>query len=269
MLTSASTSFFEWPTGDAGSWRLSVDRRGRRPPLIVYDGNWSDVCESRNRPLQDTPDLFLELGALGMSAWNAGERRLKADAANLINIKSPNPLFYAEYDASVQREVLAFVRKHGPLHEPVRYLEPQPEWILEEFLTDAHMLWLTLLQAKDIDDIRRRSSLKERQEDNEFWRKLVRLQMTFNTNFAPVYLGWVMDEAALDLRPAYYPRDLLGAAWLMFYQALAGNQMWRYCEGCGDLFVTGDPRRKYHDGRCRNRTLVRRSRRKASERKEG
>lgn len=65
-------SVFSWPRGRPRLWRLSVDRRGRRPPLLVYEEGWPDPWDNPYRPLEDAPRLYEEFAEVGRLAFRRG-----------------------------------------------------------------------------------------------------------------------------------------------------------------------------------------------------
>ena len=65
-------SVFSWPRGRPRLWRLSVDRRGRRPPLLVYEEGWPDPWDNPYRPLEDAPHLYEDFAEVGRAAFRKG-----------------------------------------------------------------------------------------------------------------------------------------------------------------------------------------------------
>jgi hypothetical protein len=68
----ARFSVFSWPRGRPRLWRLSVDRRGRRPPLLVYQEGWPQPWDDPYRPLEEVPRLYEEFAEIGWLAFRKG-----------------------------------------------------------------------------------------------------------------------------------------------------------------------------------------------------
>lgn len=67
-------SVFSWPRGRPELWRVSLDARGRRPPLLVYDEGWPQPWDNRYQPLEDAPRLYEDFADVGFVAFRMGAR---------------------------------------------------------------------------------------------------------------------------------------------------------------------------------------------------
>ena len=77
-------------------------------------------------------------------------------------------------------------------------------------------------------------------------------------------------EVAADgtMRSVFQPRALIDVIYWQLADYACGNGRVRHCVGCGEIFVSSDPRRLYCPGKtCANRTWVRRFRERQKKRR--
>ena len=267
-------SSFYWARGDPSCWRLSIDRRMRRPPLLVYKGKWSPLLLEMNayRPLDEAPRLYEEFAALGKQVEEAGPflalmESMNAPMPTSLPMASshgaeaePAPgtpasrLHMAGYAAYIprlqhlQRQALQFVQDYGPL-------DFLPEWrfkgwLLTDFFIEATALHLTMGLAQEVQE----ADMQDTEDGLLLGLGLVR---EFNLRLSGV--NPCLELAEGRLAAGYMCDSLLTAMWLQFYEALAHGKSWRLCKGCGRLFTQARRGQKFHDSGCRNRYHVRES----------
>lgn len=264
-------SSFYWARGDPSCWRLSIDKRMRRPPLLVYKGKWSPLLLEMNayRPLDEAPRLFEKFAALGKQVEEAGQRLGLMEKLNLPMVSSlpmlsshgaeaePAPgtpasrvrmAGYAAYIPRLQRQALQFVQVYGPL-------DFLPEWrfkgwLLTDFFIEAAALHMTMRFAQELQD----ADMRDTEHGLVPGLQLIR---EFNIRLSGV--NPCLELAEGRLAAGYMCDSLLTAMWLQFYEALAHGKSWRLCKGCGRLFTQARRGQKFHDSGCRNRYHVRHS----------
>ena len=276
----SSLSEFSWPRGQADLWLISRDQRNRRPPLICYSKDVLDEGDGSYRPLQDEPRLFEEFAALGAAAFEVGLRcapeaiereRLRLDGKkgpltgfDYTQLLPPDPYLpelvvtYAQWDRSMTRKALHFVRAYGSPWEvndsdlPHRYHTKYRAGIeVGDILALAWDLQRALVLAKEVQDLEEAGW-----ENVEVGDKKQKLAGEVNIHLN-VELFLEPSEVRARFAPGFACIDLLSAMWLQLFEALTGGKTWRICKGCPRLFNQIDPRQKYHDVACRNRAHFR------------
>lgn len=274
---------FYWARGDSTRWRLSIDRRMRRPPLLVYEGKWSPLLLEMNayRPLEERPHLYEEFAALGKQVEEAAPllalmEGMKAPMPSSLPMVSSHEAEaelapgtpasrvrmagYAAYIPRLQhlqRQALQFVQDYGPL-----YFLPQRRfkgWLLTDFFIEAFALHRTMRFAQELQD----ADMQDTEHGLVPGLQLIR---EFNIRLSGVNPCLRLTEDGLA--PGFTCDSLLTAMWLQFYEALAQGKSWRLCKGCGRLFTQARRGQEFHNSGCRNRYNVRRAAQKAREGRE-
>ena len=268
----AGFAVFSWPKGRAHLWRLSVDRRGRRPPLLVYEEGWPQPWDNPYRPLDDEPRLYEHFAELGRAAFQMGARLTKtAEKAAFW----PYSFEVEEGEGGVMR--MRFKRPVRPLPAErseeevtrgiaVMGLLPLDEQVAASSAEDPKFQDTALAIVRAFGPLR--DLTDEGLSTEEFKAKQLWLQATVSHRLRGISPILAHDPNSGRLVPAFSCTDLLSAMWLQFYESLAAGKTWRICKGCGRLFTPADPRQEYHDIGCRNRTHARRFGKKSREKRK-
>lgn len=262
------SSSFYWARGDPTQWRLSKDRRMRRPPLLRYEKKGWGLSENSYCPLEEAPRLYEEFAALGKKV---GESRLvlgRLKKRGLPMVTSfgeigwPGPASrlplagYAAYIPPLHRQALRFVQDYGPLDIPT----PKPLGVLlTDFFIEANALHLVTTLAHELPDADMKSV-----DDG----LIPALALTRELNIRLSGANPLMRLIEGRLVPSYTCDNLLTAMWLQFYDSLAGGKTWQQCKGCGRSFTQTRQGQKFHDKDCRNRYHVRMFAEKSKKRQE-
>ena len=261
-------SSFVWGRGDPTKWRLSKDRRMRRPPLLLYEKKRWEFWENAYRPLEEAPRLYEEFAALGKEVaefWPTLGRLEKRGLPMTTSFgeddwlapTSKLPLAgYAAYIPPLHRQALRFVQDYGPLDIPTPGIHGV---YLTDFFIEAAALHGTMALAGELRDADMQDT-----EDGLF--TALDVMTESNRRLSGANPCFRLIEGRLV--PSYTCDNLLTAMWLQFHEALAGGKTWQRCKGCGRSFTQTRQGQKFHDKDCRNRYHVRMYAQKSKERQE-
>ena len=261
-------STFHWARGDPTKWRLSKDKRFRRPPVLVYEKKWL-LGENFYYPLVDAPRLYEEFAALGQKVAKYGfglvhlrSKGLPMDTSYPADdwLGPPSRLSrlpgYAAYIPPLHREALQLVQDYGPLVFPDFR---RPRVVLTDFFIEAYALHMVMTVAQGLED----ADMASVDEGQALAMGMVR-EFDDRLSGAHPCFRLIGDR----LVASYTCDSLLTAMWVQLHEALAGGKTWKRCKGCGRSFTQTRQGQKFHDKDCRNRYHVRAATLRAKEREQ-